>query len=263
MRRGLLIAVVTLFVVDPARSLAAPSPIARQCADDAFEGQGLRNTGRLLAARERFDRCRAAACPAIVAADCEGFHAAVTSDLASVVITVTGGAEATVFVDGTLAAKDRLIELDPGVHRIAAREATSGRLVEVRIELAKGERGRVVPFDLRPLAKPVDTEVSRSPSVPTGALALAGVGLAFLATGVAVNLAAASHADELRGRCGLACPAEEVHDLQRRIVASYVLSGIGIGALGAGAGWYALSTKTRVTGSATAGGALVALVGTF
>ena len=187
----------------------------------ASEGaQKLRGERRFAAAREQFLLCARETCPSVIRKDCtEGLI-----DLDKRTPTVSlrardarGGdlADVAVFVDGVLvvsALDGKAIPLDPGVH--ALKFASSGHVpVEQRIVVSEGERDRPVVVTLVSASSPI--EAAPDPAV--------------------------------------SAPAPAVPSTKRPLaVGAYVVTGVGLAAVGVGAVLYVVGLKQR---SADLGGA--------
>lgn len=143
---------IALVVLATSRTLHAQD--AEQCVADHASGQDLRADAALLAARDKFVRCSADACPALVRKECEKLLAEIESAIPSIIVRAKGpdGEDTTdvaVIVDGKTVAERlgvKQLRLDPGQRSLRFRHA-SGATIERKLALMEGEKGRVVELD--------------------------------------------------------------------------------------------------------------------
>jgi hypothetical protein len=201
---GLLGAVVALSLLVPARALAADDD-KTACLDAAAKGQHLRDTHKLLQAREQLRRCGASTCPMVVQSDCAGWLAAVEKALPTVVLSAKSGAGADLFdvkvsVDGQpLATKldGQAIPMDPGPH-IFHFEGADGTSVDQQMLVREGEQSQSAavvlgapPATALPATPPTSPESGGSSSSwNTVGWITGGVGVASLAVGTVFGVIA-------------------------------------------------------------------------
>jgi hypothetical protein len=156
-------------------------------------------------------------------------------------LRVSGTEVLRVSVDGKPAALGERIELDPGIHSVAA-ELTSGRIVQRQVALVEGQQDLPVVFEPRvgPLSRTrqqapkLRDDVGRRPSAYRRAAWLTGgAGLAAAIVGSVVGVMASSRTSSLRSRCeGNACPrelqpdAERARDLANVSTAAFGIAGV-------------------------------------
>jgi hypothetical protein len=189
--------------------LAGPSIARAQdidaCIDASEKALSLRKAEKLIDARASLSKCAASTCPDAVSASCRQRLADVIraipgivfvtrdgsgADLAAVKLTIDGAAYAD-RLDG------RVIELDPGEHAFRFEVAGEPPVVQ-RFVLHENERNRretivvggvpIAPAEGQPdssaaVAEPRPSDRADSGAQRTGALVLAGVGVAGLITG--------------------------------------------------------------------------------
>jgi hypothetical protein len=183
---------------------AAADKASLACIRASDEGQSARDANDLLRARELFAQCTEAKCPAMIRRDCASWLEQVESQLPSVVLGIRDAdghdvVDARVAIDGQpIDEKTRggTIELNPGPHVI--RWEGAGEPVEIRIALRPQEKSRPV---IATLARPAPAAVPAA--------------------------SAASPAQ---------APPPETSEVSQRgglPVATYVLGGVGVAALGA------------------------------
>lgn len=213
----------------------------RRCVTAYEEGQRLRQTGKLLAARDQLRVCSADACPGIVASDCTLWLRDVQAAIPSIVVSArtsdgTDITDARLRIDGTVAQVHLTgfpIEVDPGEHTIRC-EAPHSREAERRVLVIAGEKNRVVPFTIEPA--PVSQPPSPSPDKPARApfvaYPLAAGGALALTAGVVLDVLAYNRLDELRSTCAPFCDSSDGSATRTQMVIGDVLAGVGVVALG-------------------------------
>jgi hypothetical protein len=183
------------------------------CVIAAENGQRLRKEHKLGPSREQFLICARAECPGVVSLDCEQWLGEVEKGMASVVIKpkdVRGQdvADVRVLVDGAVAIEHLAsapLMLEPGTHTVRCEHA-GFEPVEQRVELAAGERGRVLAIELHEQAAPVPTRVEKaSPGVPAVAWVLGGVGVVGMGGFAFFGLSSNNLHDQLVTECGHNC----------------------------------------------------------
>jgi hypothetical protein len=186
------------------------------CVDAASRGQRLRDTHKLIEAREQLRVCAAAACPPVVQSDCAGWLADVERALPSVVVTAKDGAggdlaDVKVSADGQplLSRLDgQALPMNPGSYTLHFERADGTSLDRVVI-VREGEKNQAVAVVLGApaLASPATPSAASTTLPPTpgvesparpGAAAtrrtlgwvLGGVGVVGLGVGAALGFSA-------------------------------------------------------------------------
>jgi hypothetical protein len=189
------------------------------CVSAAEAAQRLRKEHKLVASREQLLMCANPDCPAVVSSDCTSWLGEVERSVASVVVLAHDGrgqllTTVRVLADGALfvaQAPSTPVEIDPGDHVFRC-EAPGFAAAEVRVTLGEGERGHVVACDM---PSPV------TPQVGSGATGTVTTAMTTVPT-------APVGSDQPPAGGGGGVP-----------VASWVLGGVGLVAIGAGVGLYA------------------------
>ncbi len=235
---ALAIALAASLVGTPARS---EPPTVAQCSSSYESAQLLRQSGKLIAAREAATSCARAGCPDVVKQDCSAWAGEIQKQIPSVIVIARDAATgdergARVIVDGTErpeAASGRAFELDPGAH--AVRIERSGNLpFEQTVTVVQGERDRVLRFVLR-VAPSVDTVVAPTepPRVSYVPAAIVGGGaLVALGASAWLGLSGRSDLSRLRGSCAPSCADDRVDPVRRTLLVSDVLLAVGVVAAG-------------------------------
>lgn len=132
----------------------------RDCAQDFENAQGLRKQGKLKAAAEASIACSQPSCPAFISKECTAIFTEVQSSLPSITVRATDGhgqllTDVEVYLDGDLLTKvldGRAVPVDPGVHEF--RFAPSGKPEQtLKVLVAEGEKNKLVSADF-PSAEP-------------------------------------------------------------------------------------------------------------
>ena len=225
-------------------ALAAPGerPTAAQCSASYESAQLLRQTGKLIAAREAAASCARSSCPDVVRQDCSTWAGEIEKQIPSVIVIARDAATgdergAKVIVDGAErpeAATGRAFELDPGTHAVRI-ERAGDQLLEQTITVVQGERDRVLRFVLRAAASTVPA-VSVESTGAHGrdhasylpAAIVGGAAVLVLGTSAWLGLSGRSELSGLRGSCAPSCADDQVDPVRRRLIASDVLLGVGI-----------------------------------
>jgi hypothetical protein len=205
-----------------ASSLATAPALADDraaCLAAASKGQRLRDTHKLVEAREQLRICAAATCPAVVQTDCAAWLADVEKTLPTVVLAAKDGAGADlldvrVTVDGqplTSKLEGQAVPMNAGPHTFHF-EGANGATLDQQVVVKEGEKNQPVAVVLK--APPAPPEPARpspveagpptqgEPQAATGGAAqggsswktvgwiLAGVGVVGLGVGTAFGFAA-------------------------------------------------------------------------
>lgn len=235
---------VAPLVAGVAPAFAAPGehPTAAQCSASYESAQLLRQTGKLIGAREAAASCARASCPDVVRQDCSTWAGEIEKQIPSVIVIARDEATgdergARVIVDGAErpeAATGRAFELDPGTHAVRI-ERAGDQPLEQTITVVQGERDRVLRFVLRAVAS-TSPPSSVDPTRARGrehasylpAAIVGGAGVLVLGTSVWLSLSGRSELSRLRGSCAPSCADDQVDPVRRKLVVSDVLAGVGI-----------------------------------
>jgi hypothetical protein len=224
----------------------------RQCVASYEQAQLYRKDKKLHDAREELRLCARAACPTLIRKDCVPWLDEVERAIPTVVLEAKrDDADLTavrVVVDGKVLA-ERLdgtaLALDPGEHTFRY-EIEGAPTIERRIAIREGEKNRRlrVEFPGAPRAPTEGGGETAAPAerrpIPAGAIVLAGVGAAGIAT--FGFLGALTRVDEshLAATCSPSCAHGDVQSLRTRYRVADVSLAVGVVALGAAAVWYLL-----------------------
>jgi len=220
--------------------LAAPARASDKaaCLEAASNGQTLRDAHKLVAARDQFRACAAAACPGVVQSDCARWLDAVERALPTVVVGARDRSghdlvDVTVSVDGhpfVSRIDGHAVPIDPGPHSFHF-EAADGSAADDRRVIPEGEESQSVIAVLGMAAPLVNVGATASPSgtlggspsppmpLRTTGFAVGGVGLAALAAGAVLGLLASGAKNNYENECGAsigappgACSAQGIRD---------------------------------------------------
>lgn len=232
------VALAASLVATPARS---EPTIAAQCTSSYESAQLLRQSGKLIAAREAATACARTGCPDVVQQDCSAWAGEIQKQIPSVIVIARDEATgdergARVIVDGTErpeAASGRAFELDPGAHAVRI-ERNGNQPFEQTITVVQGERDRVLRFVLR-VAPPVEsvgvaTEPPRVSYVP--AAIVGGGAVVLFGASAWLGLSGRSDLSKLRGSCAPSCADDRVDPVRRTLLVSDVLLTVGVVAAG-------------------------------
>jgi hypothetical protein len=208
------------------------------CSDAAEKGQELRDSHRLIEARERFRECANSACPAVIQKDCIGWLEQAERSLPTVVLSAkdANGSDVTdvrVSVDGRPFVNElsgQAMPIDPGSH-VFHFERGDGTTQERRAPIREGEKNQTVVVVLgtphdgaaeAPAAASRPNEGSRQ-GAPwrTVGWAAGAIGLVGLAVGAVFGLMAVS--DKSDAHCvGGECDAEPLASARRHATVSTI-----------------------------------------
>ncbi|MBS2018657.1 MAG: hypothetical protein JST00_37670 [Deltaproteobacteria bacterium] len=211
---------------------------SRECTAAAETGQVLRNSGKLVQAKERLLVCMKS-CPAVVQNDCGQWLHEIEQRLPSIVVRATdpSGKEVTdvrVVVDGAPLAS-RLdgiaVPIDPGLRKMTF-EREGFAPVSEDLTIREGEKARPVVVRFKELARAKTTPARADErGIPTTTFVLGGVGLVGLGMFTVYHLSAKSDLDAMRETCAPRCAADEADKVETKIAVSNVALGVGIAAL--------------------------------
>jgi hypothetical protein len=263
------------------------------CLESASQAQRLKDTHKLVEAREQLRACAATQCPAVVQSDCANWLAELDKALPTVVVTARSAAgvdlvEVKVSVDGqplVSTLEGQAVPMNPGSHTFHF-EGADGASLEQRFVVKEGEKSQAVAVVLvaapatavssSALAPASDSGGSSSPWKTVG-LVLGGTGVAGLGVGTALGLMAMSSWNNSKNECQSAaiCPqhAQAVSDHDAAVTEGtistigYIAGGL---LLAGGATLFVVGGSRRATGATVvvlphvdAEGAGVALAGRF
>jgi hypothetical protein len=140
-----------------------------------------------------------------------------------------------VLIDGNLIA-ERLegsaFPVDPGEHVLRFERAGSGAIT-TRVVMSQGEKNRMVTVQFAP---PAPVPQARPAGPPLAAYVLAGIAVAAIATGVALDVGASSDLKRLHETCAPTCDPGARDDVHRRmIIGDILLFGVSTASLAAAA----------------------------
>jgi hypothetical protein len=148
------------------------------CLDASMKGQTLRDSKKLLEARDQFRLCARAQCPAVVQSDCASWLDAVEKSLPTVVITARDGLGAPlldvkVTVDGApfvTTLDGRAVPMNPGAHKFHF-ELPDGTSQDVESIVTEGAQNQPIAGVLKrapePPPAPPPPPVAPPASLPT------------------------------------------------------------------------------------------------
>jgi hypothetical protein len=217
------------------------------CIHAADAGQKLRDSGSYLRAREQFIACAAEECPGEIRKGCLGWLAELEKLMPTVVFAARFGAreltDVRVSVDGAPLAEridGKPVPLDPGEHRFRFDRAGAPPIQETAV-LVAGEKERLVQarFAPEPVTPPSpNLRAGPEPEAPRKMNAieyvLGGVGLASLATGIALDLSGYVFLQQCNGDHSCS-GAHERAEVEWRFVTGDIL--LAVGMLSAAAAW--------------------------
>lgn len=213
-----------------------------ECAASAYEGQRLRDEGKLNDARSKFVQCGNPRCPSVVATDCAKWVTEVDARLPTIAIAAKDASgrdleQVRVILDGKLVTErldGRAIGVDPGGHTLRL-EADGFPAFEERLVVLEGQKGRTVSAVLSGSAPRSAPAVATSgdplwPALLTGGIGVAGVGaFAFLG---ASGQSEKNHLSDTCAPLGT-CSEGDVSSARTKLLLADVSLGVGIVSLGA------------------------------
>lgn len=241
------IALTTLGLVALFPPLAQADDARDACIDASERGQELRDTGKLLSARQKFLSCSREVCPALVRTDCASWLANVDARLPSVVVSAKGPdgrdiADVMVTLDRRplLHRLDgKAISVDPGEH-VFRYERTGRAPTEEKVILREGEQRRVLVVRFSDaVPKGEGNDKDRTPPmdrpVPVAVWILGGVAIAAGGVFGYVGLSAKNEFDEAADPaegCAPGCSEDKVSSIRTKEIIANTALGAGVGALG-------------------------------
>jgi len=214
----------------------ARADTVQACIDASERAQQLRNAGKLNAAREALLVCGGAECPRVVREDCTKWMTEVLSTLPTIVPGAKDArgrdlVDVRVLVDGKLVTDTldgRAYAVDPGVHAFRF-EASGAGAIEERVVIRQAEKNRLVVVSFEASSPTGDAaDAGRGTrGAPVAALVVGGVGVAALATALAIDLGATGDAHELRDTCAPRCAQSDVDAIETRYTIAGITAGVG------------------------------------
>ena len=269
MKTVLLLALLASSVV--ATTTTAFADDKAECLNAASKGQVLRDTHKLVEAREQFRLCARQLCPAMVQQDCGGWLGEVERGVSTVVFTAkdSGGqdlVDVRVSVDGqplVTSLDGQAVAVNPGPHAFVFVVANHAP-IERQAVIKEGEKNQVVTVLLPPSnpaptpsvapAPPVPPEGRSVPppaptSPPSGAmrlwgLVIGGAGVAGMGVGIGLGLEAKSKDVTASGEPGAARQTDSQSAARLGNVATIVF-GVGAAALAGGVVLWLLAPSPR------------------
>jgi hypothetical protein len=249
-----------LFLLAP--SVRAEGDAVRACIAASTDGQGLRQKGQLLAAREQMIACARDACPSIVRSHCARWLGEIDAAIPSIVVRAEDASGRDVLgarlaIDGRPATLDgKPVRLDPGPHVVAV-EVQGGSRKEEQVLVVEGEASRRVTIRMpdRPAASP---PLAREPSVvrrhvPTGAWVLGAAGVVSLGVATYFGIAAGNDLRSLQTTCSPHCSQAATQPGRADAAAFDVLLGVGVAAIVGAVTWAVALPSRETTASAEVG----------
>lgn len=200
------------------------------------EGQNLRASKKLRAAREKFVACAKSECPAVLRKECGEQIEQIEAVSPSLVFEARdekGNADGAVKVslDGTVVA-ERLtgtsVEVEPGEHAVKF-ERADGKVIEQKILVAEGEKNRKIVAEYAAPAPPKDDHPPPPPpeekKVPVLSYVAGGVAVVALGSFAVFALTGKSKEDDLAGKCSPNCGDDDVGSVNR----SYLIADVSLG----------------------------------
>lgn len=247
---GLTLAAL-LFGVGPAHAQPMPSPAEtkQQCIAAYEATQSLRESGKLVEAREQAIVCARSECPKALNSECIVWVGEIEKSTPTVVFTAKApdGSDITtvkVTVDGKLVSEElgaRAVPLDPGKRTFRFDSADHGSK-ELEIVLREGEKNRTVAVSFEPAAATAATTPAPTPTPPaqpapsagppTAFWVLGGAGVAAVAVGAVFEIMGLSQKSDLEA-CKPRCSPDDADAMTRNFVIgdiALVSGGVALGA---------------------------------
>ncbi len=231
-------------------SIARADDARKACAMSYESSQVLEKEGKLRGARVEANSCGAAACPGFIRDACQKLLSDLDAVQPTVVFSVqdASGADLTdvkVELDGQ-PFLDRLgaeaVPVDPGEHTLRFVRDGAPPL-EQHVLIRTAEKNRILRVTFTQASSPSAATVAATPAPAAGqtrgplwpSLVVGGVGAATVVASVVVGVSGQSSANDLRTSCAPHCSSASVSSVNTRLVASDVLTGVGIAGVAVGA----------------------------
>lgn len=246
---GLTLAAL-LFGVGPAHAQPKPSAAEtkQQCIAAYEATQSLRESGKLVEAREQAIVCARTECPKALNSECIVWVGEIEKSTPTVVFTAKApdGKDITtvkVTVDGKLVSEElgaRAVPLDPGKRSFRFDSADHGSK-ELELVLREGEKNRTVSVSFEPEKAVVEPTQAPAPPAPTTSAGggppsafwvLGGAGVAAVAVGAVFEIMGLSQKSDLEA-CKPRCSADDADAMTRNFVigdVALVSGGVALGA---------------------------------
>jgi hypothetical protein len=192
----------------------ADPPRSKMCIEEYVGGQRLRQSHKLLEARESLSTCARSPCKGFIVSDCARWLEEVQARIPAVVLVALDAtgyprSDVRVTMDGVLfceSIEGESKDVDPGLHSFVFDAATGGK-AELTVLVPEGDKAlRVVVHLPTPLA-PVRVSRAR-PWMLTMGQGLAAAGLAWLGLGVAFGIEAAIQKGDAKCDARSVCPQQ-------------------------------------------------------
>lgn len=218
----------------------AHADTTQECIAAAYDGQRLRDEGKLMASRAALQSCAASTCPVVVARDCGQWLVDVDSRIPTALFAARDAdgrdlVDAAVAIDGkalSSALDGHPVALEAGRHTVRF-EAKHHAPVEVVLVTREGEKGRLVSATMHAYGQPaaVAPEATRPPLWQP--FVVGGVGIAALGIFGALGAMGQSEKDHLSDTCGRVrmCAQRDVDAAKTKLLVADVALGTGAIAL--------------------------------
>lgn len=213
-----------------------------ECAAAAYDGQRLRDEGKLTEARAKFLQCGAPRCPSVVATDCAKWVSEVDTRLPTIALSVKDKEghdleHVRVAIDGVVVTEQldgRSIPVDPGKHTV--RFQAEGLLpAEETLMVVEGQKGRTVSVVLGGASRPAASSTSSGSSTPLWPAVVAG-GIGVVGVGAFAILGATGQSEKnhLSDTCAPlgTCDPSDVRAARTKLLVADVSLGVGVVSLG-------------------------------
>jgi hypothetical protein len=210
------------------------------CVTSAYDGQKLRDGGDLAGSRSLLLKCVATQCPSVVVNDCSTWLAQVEARLPTVVLAAhdTAGRDVLhvrVSMDGKEVASSldgMSVAINPGPHTFSF-VGEDGAVGEASIIAHEGEKSRIVSATLAKDGARGGGAPSSS-SLPIGAIVVASVGVAALASFAGFGIAGQNERSTLESTCAAShsCSSSDVNSARDDLLVADVSLGVGVALLG-------------------------------
>lgn len=247
------VAVVTLFGVAGVGEAHAEDE-RHECATAAYDGQRLRDEGKLTEARTKFLQCGASRCPSVVATDCAKWVSEVDTRLPTIALSVKDKEghdleHVRVTIDGVVVTEQldgRSIAVDPGKHTVRF-QAEGLPPAEETLMVVEGQKGRTVSVVLDGASRALPTSsapASTSSSSPSGssapiwpAIVAGGIGATGMGVFAILGAMGQSEKNHLSDTCAPlgTCDPSEVSAARTKLLIADVSLGVGVVSLGVAA----------------------------
>jgi hypothetical protein len=241
------------------------------CFTAALEGQKLRKSGKIAAAREQFSACARATCPAEVVERCTGWLKEAEDAQPSIVLEAVDAngrdvAQGEFSVDGVTVANPfdgQAKPIDPGPHEFVVR-AQGAEPSQQRLVIREAEKNRRISFHLVASAPAPKPEAPKplpektGGGVPAAAWIFGGVGV--VAAGASAYFAVRGVGDRRDFGCDDGCSHSDYRTVKREFLIADITAGIAVLALGTATVFFVTAPASD---AASESGALIGARGRF